>query len=76
MPVAAKAKQWGNSIGVIIPKHLADDLHIKPGDEIVIDVEKKHNVLKELWGALKFDEPAEKIIKDLRGEWESKWLKE
>lgn len=74
MPVAVKAKQWGNSIGVIIPKHLADNLYIRPGDEVVIDVERKHNVLKELWGALKFDgKPTKQLVGEARKELESKW---
>ena len=74
MAVAVKTKQWGNSIGVILPREVINALDLKPGEEVVIDIEKKQNVLKELFGALPFKEPTEKILHDTRKEMEGQWL--
>ena len=49
----AKAKEWGNSIGIIIPSRLVKELNINPGDEVFISkIEKKSNPLKEAFGAM------------------------
>lgn len=49
----AKTKEWGNSIGIIIPMNVVKELNLKPGDEIYIPkIEKRANVLKEAFGAL------------------------
>ncbi|MBI2146191.1 AbrB/MazE/SpoVT family DNA-binding domain-containing protein [Candidatus Woesearchaeota archaeon] len=48
--IEAKAKQWGNSLGVVIPKEVVDSLHIRAGEDIIIQIEKKENPLKELFG--------------------------
>lgn len=69
-----KTKKWGNSLGIILPAHVVKAEHLKEGEEVVIKVERKHNVLKEMFGAVKFKEPPEKIIKKMRKEWDSKWL--
>lgn len=39
-----KAKKWGNSIGVIIPREVAERLEINPGEELDIDVIKKERI--------------------------------
>jgi putative addiction module antidote len=33
----AKVRKVGNSLGIILPKQLADDLHLKVGDKMSID---------------------------------------
>jgi len=45
-----KTKQWGNSIGLVIPKEVVDSLKIRPEENIIIEIEKKENPLKELFG--------------------------
>ena len=47
-----KIKQIGNSIGIIIPKNIAKGMNLKPQTEVVIDIKRKSNVLKELFGAM------------------------
>ena len=32
----SKITLWGNSLGIRIPKHLADEINLKEGDEIKI----------------------------------------
>ena len=39
-----QAKKWGNSIGVIIPKEIAERIELKPGEEIDVDIIKKERV--------------------------------
>jgi len=74
MSTTVKTKAWGNSIGVIIPNDVVDDLSLVPGEEIVIDIHRKQNVLKELFGALDWGKDKEKLQKDVRKELEGKWL--
>ena len=73
MAVEVITKKWGNSIGVVIPNKTIEELNIKPDQRIVIDVIKKENPLRELFGALKLSKPANKIVKEARKELESKW---
>lgn len=48
MSTEVKAKQWGNSLGIIIPKNLVNDLKIEPEESILVEIEKKQNPLREL----------------------------
>ncbi|MBD3164065.1 AbrB/MazE/SpoVT family DNA-binding domain-containing protein [Candidatus Woesearchaeota archaeon] len=65
--ICAKTKQWGNSIGIIIPKDVVREMNIKPDEEICIEVTaKKGNVLKELFGALPSKKSAEEVLKQAR----------
>ena len=67
----AKVKQIGNSVGIIIPKEFADGMNLKPETEVVIEIKKKSNVLKELFGALPKLKQAD--LKNIRKELESKY---
>ncbi|MBI5073312.1 AbrB/MazE/SpoVT family DNA-binding domain-containing protein [Candidatus Woesearchaeota archaeon] len=75
METVVKTKKWGNSVGVILPAEFVKQQHIHPGDDLVIDVKEKHNVLKELFGALPFKKPTEQLLKESRKELESKWMR-
>jgi len=33
----AKIRKVGNSLGVLLPKQLTDELHLEPGDKITIE---------------------------------------
>lgn len=74
MTIEVKTKQWGNSIGVIIPKEVVNTLKIKPEETILIEVERKENPLKKLFGTLKSKKSTEQMIKEVRKELESKWM--
>ncbi len=74
-----KAKEIGDTLGIIIPTRIIKKENIHVGDSIIIHVEKrdthrKNNPLKELFGTLKTGEPAEKVIKEIRAELSSKWM--
>lgn len=75
MAIEVKTKKWGNSIGVVIPMGAANKLNLHPEEAVVIEITKKENVLKELFGALKSKKSAEQMIKEARKDLESKWLK-
>ena len=75
MAIEVKTKKWGNSIGIVIPNEAIARLNIKPDEEIVIEIEKKNNVLKEMFGKAKFKRSAKKIIEEFRKDLESKWMK-
>ena len=75
MTIETKTRKWGNSIGIIIPKDTAEDLNIKPGEEVILEIQKKGNVLKELFGSIKFSKPTNRLVKEVRKDLESKWLK-
>ena len=72
--VLMKTKQWGNSVGMIIPAEIVKDLSIHPGEEVVVEIKKKENPLKELWGAFKMDKNWKKEFKKHRKEMEGKWI--
>ncbi len=61
-----KTKQWGNSLAVIIPRDIILEQKLKPNEEVDVQVLKKANVLKELFGALEFSKPTEQILKEAR----------
>ena len=73
MVIEVETKQWGNSIGIIIPKELVHNLKIKPKDKVTLEI-KKENPLKELWGFGKNKKTTRKEFLEFRKELESKWL--
>lgn len=75
MAIEVKTKKWGNSLGLIIPSETADELNLKPQETIVIEITKKENVLKELFGKAKFKKSTKKMLEEYRKETESKWMK-
>ncbi len=75
MSIEVTTKKWGNSIGIIIPSETIERLSIKPEEKIIIEIERNENVLKELFGAVKFKRPVKDILKEARKDLESKWMK-
>ena len=52
MATEATVREWGGSLGVIIPRSLVHREDIKPGEKVIIEIRKKAP-LKEFFGALK-----------------------
>ncbi|MFH0836810.1 MAG: AbrB/MazE/SpoVT family DNA-binding domain-containing protein [Candidatus Aenigmatarchaeota archaeon] len=70
METVTKAKKWGNSIGVVIPKGIIEAESISLDDDLIIHVEKredsdKKKLMKE--GYIEMKKETETINK----EWES-----
>ncbi len=64
------AKKWGNSIGVIIPREIIKNQHIKEGDELAISVFKKGD-LRDVFGKLKTKMSGQEFKDLARKGWES-----
>ena len=64
-----KAKIWGNSIGIVIPREIVAKAKIKSEKEIIVEI-KPRNVLKETFGTLKeWEIDSQKVKDELRKEW-------
>ena len=74
MIVEVKTKQWGNSLGVIIPKQVVDEMKIGPEQTVTIEVKKAENPLKELWDFGKGKKLTQKAKFENRRMLESKWI--
>lgn len=72
MEVKVRAKKWGSSIGVIIPKEIVDARKIKENDEITIEIKKDKPKAGELFGLLAdWKTPTQQIKDEMRRGWES-----
>ena len=75
--IVCQAKQWGNSIGIVISSEVVREEGIRVGDEIVVDIKKKRKsktILEELAGSLSFKKPAKQLLKESREGMESKYF--
>ncbi|HLC46295.1 MAG TPA: AbrB/MazE/SpoVT family DNA-binding domain-containing protein [Candidatus Nanoarchaeia archaeon] len=63
-----RTKKWGSSLGVVIPKAMAQQLGLVENQDILIDIEPRTNVLKELFGFAKnkVRKDTERIIHEAR----------
>ncbi len=48
--LVARLRKWGNSLGLLIPKEEARNLNLRESQEVVVELVKKDNPLKELFG--------------------------
>ena len=64
LEVKSKVREWGRSLGIVLPKEDIKHEGIKEGDTVTILVSKKRNVLKETFGTLKFKRPTDEILKE------------
>ncbi|MFH1586851.1 MAG: hypothetical protein ABID38_03280 [Candidatus Diapherotrites archaeon] len=63
--VSAQVRQWGRSVGVVIPKKKASEAHLKPGDRVRLLILKTGNPLKQTFGKLKFKRTTDEILKEV-----------
>ena len=67
--ILAKVKSWGNSLGIIIPSDIVKKDGIKPDDDVIVRIEKKHDI-EDLFGSLKgLKIDAQKMKDDSRKMW-------
>ncbi len=67
--VVGKARKWGNSIGVILPKDVVEKIGIKEGSELHLLVGKNEkNVLRQLFGSMKGKEKTKQSTAELMKE--------
>lgn len=72
--LACKVRKWGNSYGVVIPKKVMEELHLREQDDVLIQIERKENPLKELFGAFPDLKSGKEIMKEIRKDKWSKYL--
>jgi len=63
------ARQWGSSLGVIIPKEIVEKEKIIAMDELIIDVKKKADIAS-LFGSLKLKKSAQQLKDEGRKGWQ------
>lgn len=70
MEIKTKARKWGSSLAVILPKNIVDTQRIHENDEITISVEKRL-LASELFG--KFPRLSKKSAQELKDEARKGW---
>jgi len=70
MEIKTKAKQWGSSLGFILPKSVVDARKIRENEEIVIEI-KSQPVLDHLFG--KFPRTSGRSAQGLKNEAREGW---
>lgn len=69
MEIKTKARKWGSSLAVILPKALVDTKKIKENEEIVIEI-KKMPLAGEFFGKFPhWKKPTQKIKDEMRAGW-------
>jgi len=61
----AQIREWGRSVGVVIPKEVVVKERIKVGDNVKILIKKKSNPLKETFGILRLKRSTDEILKEI-----------
>ncbi|MBS3132752.1 AbrB/MazE/SpoVT family DNA-binding domain-containing protein [Candidatus Woesearchaeota archaeon] len=66
MEIVAKAKKWGSSLGVVIPKKAVEKLGLKEGGDVVLSLTTpgKSDILRRIWGKSKGDKKTAQEWKD------------
>jgi len=67
--VVVTARKWGNSIGITLPKSMAEKEKIKDSDKLVVSV-KKIVPIKELFGTFKTNKTAQELKNEMREGWD------
>jgi len=69
--IKTKAKEWGNSIGVIIPKEAVIEEGIKPNQEITLQISTKPITRgTDIFGKWKFKKSTNQLLKEVRKEFD------
>ncbi len=74
MVTEVKTRTWGNSLGIVIPRNLVEELGIVSGEEVLVEVNKKGVVLKDLFGSVLLKRKTSNILKDVRRELEGEMI--
>lgn len=61
--IVSRLKQWGNSVGIILPKEKIRKAELELEDEVEVVIKKK-NPLAEVFGKLQMKRKTEDILKE------------
>ena len=63
-------KQWGNSLGITIPKDVVDKEKLSPGKRVrVLVVSGQSHKLRKVFGSLKLKMPTQKAMEEIDREY-------
>jgi len=66
----ARVRKWGNSLGIVIPKEIAEAKGISQGDEVFAEIRRLSSV-KDILGSLSgWKRPTQQIKDECRKGWE------
>ena len=60
-------------MGILVSKKEVHALGIRENDDVVIQIEKKGNPLRELFGTLQFSKPTAELLKESRKNTSKHW---
>ena len=62
--VKSKVRQWGRSLGIVLPKEEIKIEGIEKDDVVTVLISKKKNPLKETFGTLRIRKSTDEILKE------------
>src|SRR3989344_6390926 len=62
--VKSKVRQWGRSLGIVLPKEEIKIEAIEKDDLVTVLISKKKNPLKETFGTLRIRKSTDEILKE------------
>ncbi len=65
LEVETKVREWGRSLGVVLPKDKVKEEKFKAGDSIRILIMKRINPIQETFGTLKLSRSTDEILKEV-----------
>ncbi len=68
MKIRTLVREWGSSLGVILPREIVREENLRVGDEVVVEVLKRPSI-EILFGLVKSKESAQEIKEELRKGW-------
>ena len=72
----AKLRNWGNSIGIVVPKEGVEKEKLKPNQKVRVVITPTNPVrVKDLFGKMKmkFTRPTDEILKEIDKELDTKF---
>jgi len=64
--IRTKLRKWGNSFGIVVPQRAVEAEEAKEGEEVIILLSKeKNNVLREMFGTMKFKKPTKQLMNEI-----------
>jgi len=64
--IKTKLRKWGNSFGIVVPQKAVEQAKVNEGEEIrAFILESKPVNLKKLWGAHKFKQTGDEIMREI-----------
>ena len=68
--IECEAKQWGSSLGIIIPKNITERHNIHPGDKIFVEIQKTGTARKAFGKLSGWKKSSQELKDEAREGWE------